>query len=259
MNYELRGVIYEMRYEAIMLFCIVFLFSSCSYIADIDREGETISKEIAWNGASRIEILAPVRFIPINSDECKIRLTGMDFIVNDYEITDAGDTLIIKHKKSLNIQENKIATLEVYATDFKTIFINSPCQLASYDTLTFNSLQMIVNGSGALMTGHLLLKGNDFRFMAFGGSNRCRPRFSGTVNSAYFQLQGGSDADASSLLTSMAVVEQRSNGNCSVSISNHLKATIYSTGNIYCWGKPETEFVRVENNLMQATGELVYR
>ena len=85
-----------MKLKILLIFLPLLI--SCDYVVNLKRTGDIISKEFEWNGAAKIEVGAPVRIIPVISSESKIEITGMDFIVNDYELIQSDEKLKIEHK-----------------------------------------------------------------------------------------------------------------------------------------------------------------
>jgi len=242
--------------KKILYFLFVPLFFSCSYIADLKRTGDIITIEHDWDSAPHIEIWAPVRLIPVISNESKIKLIGMDFIVEDYEFKISDDKIVVDHKNRNRLQEEKIADLYIYTRKIERITINSPSKLQSNDTLFFDNLHIVINGKGAYTTGNLILKGNNLRYCAYGSQNKCYQTFSGAVKTAFFQIEGGSKLHAFDLKTINCKVVNKSYIDCYISVSEQLDADIYSSGNIYYKGNPTVIFQNIENNLMNSTGKI---
>ena len=241
----------------IIIFILLFLmFNSCSHIADLKRTGEEISKEFLWNGVANVELWASVRVIPVVSNETKIELRGMDFIVNSYELEQTDDKLIVRHNNSGHLQENKIADLLLYAPHFNRFTFNAPCKFYSADTLHFNELNIIINGKGAYTSGYLLLKGNRLNMTIYGENNKINQTLSGNVDFANYFIEGATNIRAANLSTNRTAITHRSNGDCYVSASELLEVYVYSNGNVYYSGSPQLNVERRENSLMNASGQV---
>lgn len=233
-----------------------YLIASCDYIVDLKKTGTTITEEIPWNGASHIEIWAPVQLILTNSATTKIKMTGMDFILQGYQLTQTDEKLIIEHNHNSQLQENRMASLMLFAPDFKNITANSPCKITTHDTLHIDRLNIVVNGKGAFTSGSMILKGQSINLAVYGGTNKSMQRLSGKINTASYHIQGGTDIDALELSTLETIIVNKSYGDCYVNVTDHLKVQTYSTGNVYYRGSPEIEFELIENTLMKATGTI---
>ena len=235
---------------------LIPLLYSCDYVSNLKRTGDIITKEFEWNGASDIEIFAPVRVIPVTSEECKIVITGMDFIVNDYELIQSEEKFIVEHKNINHIQESKIADLYLYAPKFNSFTANSPCKLYSVDTLYFDNLKIVINGRGVNTSGNLLLKGKNLNFYAF-GSNKCKIKFSGEINSTLYYIQGATIIDALELSTKKTQIKHKSYADSYIFATELLDVNIFSSGNVYYKGNPELKVEVTENNLLNSTGKVI--
>lgn len=238
----------------VLLLPFLLLIASCDYIVDLKKTGETITQEFSWNGASQIEIWAPVQIIMINSESAKMQMTGMDFIVKGYQLTQLDNKLIIEHSHNSLLQENRMASLMLFASDFKTITANSPCKITTRDTLQVNRLTIVVNGKGAFTSSNMILKGQSINLSVYGGTNKSMHTLKGEIHSANYHIQGGTDIDALELSTSETTILQKSYGDCFVKAADRLKVQTYSTGNVYYTGSPQVDFELIENTLMKATG-----
>ena len=243
--------------KLILLSLSVVLFLSCDYITHFNKTGDVITKEIEWNGAPHIEIYAPVRIIPVIDSVCRMEITGMDFLVEDYVFIQSDEKLMIEHKKSYRLQEEKIADLILYAPKYERFTANSPCKFESRDTLFFNNLTFVINGRGSHTTGNLILKGNSVRISAYSPTNRCKLTVSGEVNWAFYSTEGVTLIDAFGLSTVNTKILHKSAGNYNVSVSGLLDVEIYSTGNVYYKGNPTVDLKRIENFMMKATGQVI--
>jgi hypothetical protein len=236
--------------------CFLPLLISCDYVINLKRNGDIITKECEWNGATKIELCAPVRIIPLISAESKIEITGMDFIVNDYDLIQSDEKLVVEHKRVNRIQENKIADLILYAPNFEIFIINAPCKFYCTDTLYVDKLQFVINGRGVNTSGNLILKGNSLNFGAYGMSKSII-NLSGEINSASYRVEGGAMINAQELSTEKTEIIHKSYANSYVSVSDLLNAKIYASGNIYYNGNPLINSEIIENNLYNATGKIL--
>lgn len=237
----------------------IIILESCSYVMDLKRNGEEKSIELSWNGATSIEVSAPCRIILVNSDSLFIKVEGMDFIVDGYDLIQSDEKLVIEHKNPNWLQEEKIANITLGAPEFKRVTFNSPGKLISKDTLNINKFQIVVNGKGIYTTSHLILKGDNFSLSVYGGINKSSHHLSGELRNAHYNMEGGTDIDALELKTKKVSVIQKSYGNIFLNATEKLTGKIYSTGNIYYSGDSNVE-VEVEiviNSVMQASGKAI--
>jgi hypothetical protein len=232
------------------------LLISCDYIVNLKRTGDIITRNEVWNGASKIEIWAPVRLIPVISDTSKIEIKGMDFIVDDYLLIQSDDKLVVEHKNVSRIQESKIADLFLYAPNFESIIINSPCKFYCTDTLNINNLYIAINGAGVNSSVDIMLKGNNLTFCAYGMS-KVIVNFAGQIHSANYRIEGGAIVNAQELFTEKTKIVHKSYGNSYIAASETLDVKIYATGNVYYTGNPQIIPEIIENNLFKATGKIL--
>jgi hypothetical protein len=238
------------------LIIFLLLLTSCDYIVNLKRTGDIITQEIEWNGASKIEICAPVRVIPMISNDSKIEIIGMDFIVNDFDLIQSEEKLVVEHKNINRIQENKTADLILYAPNFETITINAPCKIHCTDTLYVNKLNFVINGRGVNTSGNLILKGNNLSVCAYGIS-KALINLSGQVQSVYYKIEGGAKINAHELFTEKTEIVHKSYADCYISVSEMLNVKIYACGNVYYKGSPHITTEIIENDLFNATGKVI--
>lgn len=230
------------------------LISSCTYISDLKRTGDVKTITQGWDGNGNIEIWAPCRLLLINSANSRIEISGMDFIVDGYDLVQSEGSLVIEHNNPNGLQENKIADITIYAPTFKKITANSPCKIVNMDTLRFTNLEFVVNGKGIYTTSDLTLKGNNFHLSVYGGINKSRHNLTGEVTNAHYHIQGGTDIDALNLQTLNTTIVQKSYGHCYINCTHELNVTTYSTGNVYYSGNPTVTFTLQQNAIMKASG-----
>jgi len=223
---------------------------------DLKKTGNQKNITLEWNGIGTIEVWAPCRLVLINSEEPRIEISGMDFIVDGYELLQYEDKLVIEHNNTNGLQENKIADIRLYASIFKKITANSPCKIANMDTLRFTNLEFVVNGKGIYTTSDLNLKGNNFHLSVYGGINKSHQYLKGKVDNAFYNIQGGTDIDALELQTQNTTIVQKSYGQCYVNSTEELNVSTFSTGNVYYIGNPKVTFTLRENTIMKASGSV---
>lgn len=240
----------------VLLLLSVLTLGSCSYILDMKRSGDDKKIGVAWNGGSSIEVWAPCKLILVNSENPFMEVEGMDFIVDGYDFIQSDDKLVIEHKNTNWLQEEKIANITLGAPDFRRVTFNSPGKITNKDTLTINQLLIVVNGKGIYTTSDLILKGDNLSINVYGGINKSGHRLSGELKSAQYTMEGGTDIDALKLKTQTVSIIQKSYGNIFLNATEKLKGKIYSTGNIYYSGSPEVEVDIVISAVMDASGEV---
>lgn len=234
------------------------MLAGCSYITDLKRVGDDITMDIDWLGAGEIEIEAPVRLILVNSETPALQLSGMDFIVEGYDLIQEENKLTIRHQNIDWLQDSKIADLYVYGDVFNRITANAPCQITTNnDTLIINQLTLVVNGKGIYTTSDLTLKGHSLSISVYGGINKSKHTLSGQVEKALYHIQGGTDIEAAELSTSTTTVMHKSYGDCYLNVTAQLQVTIFSTGNVFYTGSPELTFEQRQNTVMTATGKAI--
>lgn len=242
--------------KVIIIILAIGMLGACSYITDLKRVGDETTLNIDWSGAEEIEIEAPVRLILVNSESPALQLTGMDFIVDGYDLIQEENKLTIRHQNIDWLQDSKIADLHVYSVEFNRITANAPCQITTNnDTLLINHLNLVVNGKGIYTTSDLILKGNSLSISVYGGINKSQHILAGKVNNGTYHIQGGTDMDALELTTQNTTVIHKSYGDCYLNATDQLMVTIFSTGNVFYTGLPELTFEQRQNTVMTATGK----
>ena len=245
-----------MKKTIFILFSIILL-GSCTYIMDLKRSGDEKIVEYSWNGATSIEILAPCRLILVNNETQFIKIEGMDYIVDGYELLQTDDELVIDHKEINWLQEDKIANITLGAPTFRSVIFNSPGKITTLDTLKIGHFQLVINGKGIYTTSDMRLKGGSLSLSVYGGINKSSHHLSGEVKSVQYTMEGGTDINALKLKTEVATIVQKSYGNIFLYVRNKLIGKIYSTGNIYYTGEPQMEVEIIENAVMQASGKVI--
>jgi hypothetical protein len=232
------------------------MLTECSYVTDLKRIGEETTVDISWSGANEIEVWAPVRLVLVNSESPALQLTGMDFIVEGYDLIQEENKLSIKHQNINWLQDGKIADLYIYSSNFDRITANAPCQITTNrDTLLINHLSLVVNGKGIYTTSDMILKGQDLAISVYGGINKSKHTLAGKVGNATYHIQGGTDIDALELATQSTTVVHKSYGDCYINAGKSLQVTIFSTGNVFYTGSPQLTFEQRQNTIMTATGK----
>ncbi|GAO31701.1 GIN domain-containing protein [Geofilum rubicundum] len=237
---------------------VLGMLAGCSYITDLKRTGDEITQDMEWSGADDIEIWAPVRLILVNSESTSLKLSGMDFIVEGYDLIQEESKLTIRHQNIDWLQDSKIADLYVYSPDFNRITANSPCQISTLgDTLHINHLSLVVNGKGIFTTSDMTLKGHSLSISVYGGINKSKHTLSGQIDNALYHIQGGTDIEAVDLSTQNTTLIHKSYGDCYLNVADQLQVTIFSTGNAFYTGSPDLTFEQRKNTVMTATGKAI--
>ncbi|TCO04451.1 GIN domain-containing protein [Natronoflexus pectinivorans] len=235
----------------------ILIISACDYITDLKRTGEEITMEIPWNGSGQIEVNASSSIVLVNSEDYKIKITGMDFIARGYEIDTSDNKLNITHTNPFRLQQDKLPDILIYSPDFRRLTINAPSRLANRDSLKFENLYISINGRGTYTTSQLKLKGNLFRFNVYGRGTKTTHQLTGVANKAYYHIEGGTNINASDLKTGTTNIRHLSFGNCFVNSTETLDVTIFSSGNVYYSGNPEVQFKQDETSTLRPSGIVV--
>ncbi|PZX20363.1 putative autotransporter adhesin-like protein [Breznakibacter xylanolyticus] len=241
--------------KAICLLLFLALFTSCDYIANLDKTGQQDTIPVSLEPFNAINLQAPCRVELTNglsSDET--RLHGIDFIIDGYQLTVENGTLTIGHQQSSILQKEKIGTLTLPASLIQNITLNAPGIICSPSPITVTQLHIVVNGSGIYSETDLKLNCNTFQLAVYGGINQSMHHLEGTVKQANYYLEGCTGLDASKLITQETNITHRSNANCYLHCQAQLNAVIYSTGSVYYSGSPQVSIDVRETTLMKASG-----
>ncbi|MBN2745060.1 MAG: DUF2807 domain-containing protein [Marinilabiliaceae bacterium] len=243
--------------KAICLLLLLTIFTSCDYIANLDKTGQQDTIPVSLEPFNAIILKAPCRIELIDGlTSNDTRLHGMDFIIDGYQLTVENGTLTIGHQQSTILQKEKIGTLSLPASVVENITLNAPGIICSPSPITTTQLHIVVNGSGIYSETDLKLNCNTFQLAVYGGINQSMHHLEGTVKQAHYYLEGCTGLEASRLITQETNITHRSNANCYLHCQEHLNAVIYSTGSVYYSGSPQVTVDVRETTLRQASGQV---
>ena len=212
---------------------------------------------------SKLESLKPFSEIIFNSpfdiylieDSCyKIEIIAYDKTIEniDYEVKDS--VLNISNNKAfkwLNPSKNKIL-IYIHSKPLSLITLNETSHLHTLSPITSEHFGLILRSKTNEATLDLncgsFYYWNDF---PCGGKLTLK----GQTNSIKLWNYAILSVDAKSLKTKEALVENNSQGNCTINVSNKLTYSISNSGNIILYGNPN-EIVKKE---CSSTGKLIVK
>jgi hypothetical protein len=116
------------------------------------------------------------------------------------------------------------------------LFAQSPVKLTNYDTLRIDKLNLVFLGR----TGEtdIIMDVNNFK-MVNSSDDVGYYYFRGKANSANIWPRGGSQVDASGLVTNYCIVYNNSIGDCYVNVLHKIQARLNTAGNVIYSGHPQ--------------------
>jgi hypothetical protein len=236
---------------------LALICHSCDYISSINQEGPVISKTIDLQPLTNLVVEAPYQITIHQSDENKAIVEGMDYLVNEIDIVQSGDTLLLRHHAAYNIQKSKVLKLDLYTGNLKSVTSNAPGTLLTADTLHVPELSIVVNGSGMFFETNITIDVNDFSLYVYGMVNSGTHHLAGKANKAYFQMEGCTYTYADKLQTRETDFINKSSANAFVNADSALNVTIYSGGNLYYLGNPALNVTREYLPYFDPTGKVM--
>ena len=247
-----------MKRAMLMLPLTIALLTSCDYIANLDKTGNQDTIYTPLQSITSIDVQSPCKLILTNVMNEVAMITGPDFIIDGYELTQEGENLIIRHKQSAYLQKEKMGHISIPASLLKSIALNAPCQVSSNDqTFTSDNLTIVINGKGIYSETDLVLDCQSFQLSVFGGINQSHHQLKGKAKQTGYFIEGCTDIDATELMSQQTSITHRSNANCRIRCTETLNAIMYSTGSLYYIGSPQVNIERRETSLMKASGTVL--
>ncbi len=213
------------------LLSFILIFLSCS------KDDERESRIVKLSAFEEIEVNDFFDIYLIEDSCFSIEIIAHEDIIDNisYSITDS--TLELDNSSSmswLNPKDNKV-DLYIHSKPLKKVFLNETCHLQTQTPITSNSFGLIMKSKTNQAT--LTLDCNNFYYwndFPCGG----KLTLDGETESLKLWNFAILSVDAKYLIAKTAIVENNSQGDCTVNVSEKLTYSITNKGNICVYGDP---------------------
>lgn len=222
---------------------VLIIFSGCNYIDALNEDGELITREISVEAFDRVEIETSVRLVLSNDTVVRVRARGLDFILDRLNISQNGTTLIVEAEGNIGFRQKQMPDVIIAAPNTIRITSNFPSEISTLDTLIIDNLTIVVNGRGTFTECHMLLDAGQVSLNVY-GSNVGNHIFQGKAEKLNVVAEGLTSVNASELIANEVKYIQRSVNDAYLRAREKLSVEIYSSGNVYYYGNPDTTVKR---------------
>ncbi len=246
-----------MRIGWFLLLILVAGFQACDYTDALLKDGEVVRKEIVLNHYEQIEIETSVQLVLTNNSDSVAVVEGLDFLVPRLLLKQEGTVLKIEADGLIGFREKQLPSVTLGVSGLKKITSNFPSKITNEDTLVVNNLQIVVNGRGTFTQCNLLVDAGQISLSAY-GSNVGNHVFSGKAEKLRAQTEGLTTVDALNLEAKTVRLVQRSVNASYVKALEYLSVDVYSSGNVFYMGNPETSITMGEPLYEVTLGEVIH-
>lgn len=237
------------------LLFIVISFSSCLKEGGcFSNSGNSVSKTLSLSAFDVIDIPKGFTVEIIESNESKIEIDSKEgYLVNlDFQVQN--NQLIITNSMTCSMLHSyEIAKVRIYTPTLKKIISRTQLKVSSVGILRFPELTIITSSDeGASSMVDLQIENNIFRI-----EDNQVGYFKISGKTIWFDValySGNGRIDAQNLDAFDCTFFQRSNNDILVKAENKLSGTIYATGNVIVFNKPNEVDVTEKYK-----GKLIYK
>jgi hypothetical protein len=235
----------------------LIMLSGCDYTDALLKDGEIVRKEVFLNSFERIEIETSVNLVLTNSSDSVAVIEGLDFLVPRLLLTQEGKVLKIESEGLIGFREKQLPSVTLGVSGLKRISSNFPSKITNLDTLKVSSLSVIVNGRGTFTQCDLLVDAGSISLAVY-GSNVGNHIFRGKADKISINAEGLSTVDARGLDAKSVRFVQKSVNSSYLNVLELLEVEVYSSGNVYYSGNPETKIKIGEPLYDVALGDVIH-
>jgi len=231
-----------------IIILLFFVLSSCS------KNEEIVSKTLSVQAFSYIQIDDSFDIFLIEDTCFSVEIRAVEDIVDQINCTVSENKLIISNSTSakwLSPTNNKI---EIYikSKPLEEVILNETCHLQTVNPISSVSFGLIMKSKTNWATLDLACETfyywNDF---PCGG----KLSLQGKVKELKLWNTAILSIDAKNLVSQTALVENNSQGDCSINVSEKLTYSITNKGNIYVYGNP-SQIIEKETS---SSGQLIMK
>lgn len=236
---------------------MIGFLSGCDYTDALLKDGEIIRKEVVLNSFDRIEIETSVQLVLTNRVDSLAVIEGLDFLISRLVLKQEGNVLKIESEGLIGFREKQLPSVIVGVSGLKRITSNFPSKISNLDTLKVSNFSVVINGRGTFTECNLLVDAGTISLSAY-GSNVGNHIFRGRTDQLTIHAEGLSSVDASELDAKKVRLVQKSVNPSYVKVLEVLSVDIFSSGNVYYTGSPETSLTLGESLYDVELGELIH-
>jgi hypothetical protein len=234
------------------LFIAIALISV--FLVSCSKNKEPLSKSTNLDAFSEIAFNSPFH-IYLTEDSCySIKIIAHKSIIDNITYSIADSVLTIRNNsklKWLKPTQNKVS-IYIHSKPLRKIELNETSYLQTLNPITSESFGLILrsktNEANLELNCGSFYYWNDFpcggKLTLKGISKRLK-----LWNFAILSV------DAQKLITKEALVENHSQGNCTVNVADKLTYSIYNSGNIILYGNPK----EIIENELESSGNLILK
>ena len=215
----------------------LLLIQSCEYIEGLHHEGIVIEKEEQIGAFNKIRIETSVNLILEQNEEGIVRISGLDFKVENIIITIENEELVIHAVSVALARKDQMTTIFLPVKALEKISVNAPSEISSEGELILDNFMMVINGRGTYTNSNLKLNCKKVSIAAY-GENLGTHSLTGATESLHLTMEGLANADASQMIAKEAAINQRSLKSSYLQVLNKLHVNMYSSGHVYYKGSP---------------------
>lgn len=240
-----------------ILFALTLIFlTACSSFNPFEDEGEYVEKRVEISGVTSIENLNTFQIQLVQDNEEYIIFKGGENLISKVKHTTSNELLKIDHSYNNNARNFDLIIAEIHLRNINKIKCSAPAKISSENQLNGEHLDIIIISESELVELDLNLDYKSMKFHSYGNATGGY-EFSGSCSDAHYILNGVINIKASNLQSSNTHLVQNGIGEAHVWVTDKLKATIYSSGDIYYKGFPEIEINRIQVNNQSPTAKVI--
>ena len=232
------------------------MLSGCDYTDALLKDGQVVRKEVALSSFERIEIETSVNLVLTNTADSLAIIEGLDFLVPRLLLIQEGNVLRIESEGLIGFREKQLPSVILGVSGLKRITSNFPSKITSLHTLKVSALSIVINGRGTFTQCNLQVDAGSISLATY-GSNVGNHVFSGFADKLSVNAEGLSTVDSRGLNAKSVRLVQKSVNSSYVNALEYLEVEVYSSGNVYYSGTPETKIKMGEPLYDVALGEVI--
>ncbi|PWE00790.1 GIN domain-containing protein [Marinilabilia rubra] len=242
--------------------CLTIIFSAfllfgCDYTDALLKDGKPVQKEVLLNNFESVDIETSVRLVLTNDTTNIAVIEGLDFIVPRLDLNQENNVLIIDSEGMIGFREKQMPILKLGVRNIKRITSNFPAKITSEDTLDFENLRIVINGRGTFTECNLNVDAGTLSLSAY-GSNVGNHVFKGKAQKFNVVSEGLTSVDAFDLDAGDVTYVQKSVNTSCVRAINNLSVRMFSSGDLYYSGNPETNITMGEPLYEVELGKVIH-
>jgi hypothetical protein len=220
---------------------LILLAFSCNYVEGLYVKGEQVKTEIYIDEFSRVSVETHVNLVLEQSNEEFAVVSGLDFKVEDIQISVKNEELVISSKVAAHSRKDQMPTVLLPIKELSFVNVNAPMELSAPKVLEIDNFTLIVNGRGTYSNSNLHLNCKKITVAAY-GENLGVHYLMGNADILNITMEGLAYLKALEMNVKEVNINQRSLKNCFLHCTDQLNVRMYSSGNVYYTGHPNLNY-----------------